>query len=205
METRKSKIHYKRIIFSIIGFVIIAGLVFGSSVYAAQTLNPTELVHFFVPYPAGRVVRPMTMDNPSGGKICTRPITIDVTKRGIFKQLINPGVEGLSTHWLNNIDSKPHRIGLKFTNESVPIKWEVGAALPWDPVTKTFGAAVGPGEAIKDLGIDWLFYFPEEVMKKQVWYEGNLVVFDADTGQDLTIIPIKFQKGASNESPGRPR
>jgi hypothetical protein len=36
-----------------------------------------------------------------------------------------------------------------------------------------------------------------------VWYEGTLVIFDADTQEDLTIIPIKFIRGEANESSGR--
>lgn len=184
---------YKRLIYSAVAVVIIATLSVGAGVYAKSTLNRTELVHFFIPFPAGSVVRPMTVDRPDGGKVFTRPIVINVNERGILKRIFQPGLEGLSTHWLINIDSKPHRIGMKFTNVNVPIIWEVAGAIPWDPQSQTFKEAVAPGEQIRDLGIDWLFLFPPEIRAQRVWYEGSLVIFDADTGEELTIIPVKFQ------------
>lgn len=205
MQFIKEKIKLKRIILSLIAFVAIALLVFGSSVYAKNTLNVSELVHFFVPFPAGKITRPITVSSPNGDKIFTRPITINVNDRGILKQVLNPGIEGLSTHWLTNIDTKPHRIGMKFTNINVPVDWEVGAAIPWDAETRTFGTAVAPGESIKDLGVDWLFHFPTEVRTQSIWYDGTLVVFDVDTNENLTIIPVKFIKGEANENTGRPK
>ena len=187
----------KRFYYSVAAGVILSVLIFGSSVYAKSTLNPTELSHFFVPFPANRVVRPMTVKNPvTGGSIFVRPITIEVDKRGILKKLLNPGVEGLSTHWLDNIDTKPHRIGLKFTNVNFKVEWDVHAGIPWDEATRTFKVAIGPGERVPDLGVDWLFFFPSEVRAKDVWYDGSLVVFDADTNETLTTIPVKFVQNA---------
>jgi len=187
----------RRLFYSLGSVLVIASLIVGSSVYAKSTLNPTELSHFFVPFPAGRVVRPMTVKNPvTGGSIFVRPITIEVDKRGILKRLLNPSVEGLSTHWLDNIDTKPHRIGLKFTNLNFKVEWDVHAGIPWDEATHTFKEAVAPGERITDLGVDWLFFFPAEVRAKDVWYDGALIVFDADTNETLTTIPIKFVQNA---------
>ncbi len=194
-----------RVIFSVITFIVVAGLVVGSGIYTKNVLNASELVHFFIPFPAGRVVKPTTVTSPTGERIFTRPISINVNERGVLKKLLNPEIEGISTHWLTNIDTKPHRIGMKFTNVNVPLDWEVGGAIPWDAETKTFSAAIGPGESIKDLGVDWLFHFPSEVRSQGVWYEGTLIVFDADTNEDLTIIPIKFTTGGNNESTGRPK
>jgi len=191
------RINKKRFIYSFAGVIIISGLIFGSSVYAQNTLNPTELSHFFVPFPAGKVMRPMTVNKPDGGTIFVRPMVINVDQRGILKRIFNPGVEGLSTHWLDNIDTKPHRIGMKFSNVTVEIEWNVNAGIPWDPETRTFKEAIGPGERIPDVGIDWLFFFPPEVRAQDVWYNGSLIVYDADTNGNLTIIPVKFQKGAS--------
>jgi hypothetical protein len=186
-----------RVLFSIVGAVVLSGLIFGSGLYAKATLNPNELSHFFVPFPAGRVVRPMTVKTPDGSRsIFVRPITINVDKRGILKRWFNPGAEGLSTHWLDNIDTKPHRIGMKFTNMNFEAEWNVHAAIPWDEATHTFGEAVGPGERISDLGVDWVFFFPKEIQKTKVWYDGALIVFDADTNEALTTIPIKFLNGA---------
>jgi len=187
----------KRLAYSIISAAILSGLVFASSAYAKSTLNPTELTHFFVPFPVGMVARPAMVQQLDGSGIFVRPITIDVEQRGILKKWLNPGVEGLSTHWLDNVDTEPHRIGLKFTNLSIDVHWDINAGLPWDEATHTFDVAIGPGERIPDLGADWLFYFPPETQAQDVWYDGSLVVFDADTNETLTTIPIKVQKGAS--------
>jgi len=135
----------------------------------------------------------MTVENPGGGSIFVRPMTIYVDRRGILKKIFNPAVEGLSTHWLDNIDSEPHRIGLKFSDNSVDIEWSVNAGIPWNGETHTFEVAIGPGERIPDLGIDWLFHFTPETMAQQIWYEGALIVFDADTDESLTTIPIVFK------------
>ncbi len=187
-----------RVLFSIVGAVVLSGLIFGSGLYAKTTLNPNELSHFFVPFPAGRVVRPATVKTPDGSRsIFVRPITVNVDQRGILKRLFNPGAEGLSTHWLDNIDTKPHRIGLKFTNINFDVEWDVHAGIPWDEKTHTFGEAVAPGERIADLGVDWVFFFPKDVQRTKTWYDGALIVFDADTNETLTTIPIKFLNGAA--------
>jgi len=185
----------RRIVLSAAGALAVMAVTFAGSVYADRVLNPTELVHFFVPFPAGKVFRPGTVDRPGGAKVFVRPLVIDVNGRGILKRLINPGLEGLSTHWLINVDTKPHRIGMRFTNVDVPLRWEVGAGIPWDPEERVFETAVGPGESVPDLAIDWIFEFSKERRSRDVWYAGALVVFDADTGEDLTTIPVKFQAG----------
>lgn len=195
----------KRTLYSLLAAAVLSSLIFGSGVYAKGTLNPTELSHFFVPFPAGRIVRPMTVDNPAGGSIFVRPIVINVDQRGILKRLFNPAVEGLSTHWLDNIDTKPHRIGMKFTNINVDVEWDVHAGIPWNPETRTFEEPIGPGERVPDLGIDWLFFFPPEVMARDIWYDGSLIVYDADTNETLTTIPIKFQKSTAPSDSARPK
>jgi hypothetical protein len=194
----------QKAVYSIMAAVVLSGLIFGSSLYAKKTLNPTELTHFFVPFPVGMVTRPSTVNQLDGSGIFVRPIVIDVNARGILKKILNPGVEGLSTHWLDNIDTKPHRIGLKFTNVNVEIEWDINAGIPWNEETRQFEVEVGPGERIPDLGVDWYFHFPPEVRAKDVWYEGSLIVYDADTNENLTIIPIKFQNGPV-VTEGRPK
>jgi len=202
MTPKNTKV--RRALYSIGAAAVLVTMVFGAGAYAKSTLNPTELSHFFVPFPAGRIVRPMTVDNPAGGSIFVRPIVINVDQRGILKRLLNPSVEGLSTHWLDNIDTVPHRIGLRFTNVNVEVEWDVHAGIPWDPETRTFEVPIGPGERVPELGVDWLFFFPPEVMARDVWYDGSLEVYDADTNETLTTIPVKFQKSTAAPSGGRP-
>lgn len=191
----KDRKRVKRISYSIIGGIAVAAITVGSSVYAKRVLNPSELVHFFVPFPVGKVVRPMTVPKPDGKQIFTRPLIINVDHRGILKRILNPGLEGVSTHWLINVDSQPHRIGMRLTNVNVPVRWDVGAGIDWDPESQTFADAIPPGDSVPDLGVDWIFDFPPEVRAQNIWHEGALVIFDADSGEDLTVIPLKFHRG----------
>jgi hypothetical protein len=191
---RKRKI--QRILFSTLAVAIIGALVTGSSLYAKSALGTTENVHFFVPFPAGKIFKPGTVSQLDGSKIFVKPVVINVDQRGIFKKVSNPGTEQLTTRWLDNIDTKPHRIGLKFTDTSIDIEWDVHVGgNPWDPATQEFANAIGPGERADDVNISWIFHFPNEVMSQPVWYSANLVVFDADSGETLSSIPVKFQQG----------
>lgn len=184
-------------IYSALAFVIIAALTFWSSSYTRTVLNSTELVHFFVPFPAGKVVRPMTVPNPNGNSVFTRPLAVDVQQQGLLKRVFNKWIVGGSTHWLVNTGNRPIRIGLKLTDTPIPIDWEVSAGIPWDPEKKVFGAPVQPGEMVPDLGIDWLFHIPENMRSQPVIYEGALTVFDADTSETLTVIPVSFKNGGA--------
>ncbi len=184
----------RRVLFSAGAAAIVAAATIACGIYAQKVMNPSELVHFFIPFPAGRIVRPMTVKKPNGEGVFTRPLTIDVDKRGILKRLLNPNIEGIGTHWLVNVDTKPHRIGIKLTNVSVPVEWKVGSGIPFDEATGTFSSPIESGQQIPDLGIDWLFHFTPESWTKAVLYEGQLIVFDADTQETLTVIPVKFQQ-----------
>ncbi|MEN8613955.1 hypothetical protein ABFB09_01540 [Dehalogenimonas sp. THU2] len=190
----------KRITYSVTAAVVIIVLTVGSSLYAKSVLNPNELTHFFVPFPAGRIIRPQVLPKPDGTTVFVRPVTVYVNERGILKRWLNGSIEGLSTHWLINLDDKPHRIGLKFTSDSVEIDWDVHAGIPWDPATQTFLEPVAPGEQVPELGVDWFFHFPKEIQAQDIWYQGSLEVFDADTGETLTTIPIKFEVRTADET-----
>jgi len=181
-------------IYSMIAFSIVVIFTLGSSLYAEIVLGPTELVHFWVPFPAV-VTRPVTVPIPGGGTVFARPILVEVHKQGIFKRAVNPWVIGLSTHWLVNVGDRSYRIGLRLVDTTLPVKWEVSAGTPWDPGSKTFARPIESGKTIPELGIDWFFYIPEDVRPLHVWYSGGLVVFDADSGETLTFLPITIRFG----------
>jgi len=185
---------------SVVVFLTVAGATIASGFYAGRVLNPTELVHFWAPVPAGRVDRPRMVGREGGPRAMVKPIRVDVRQQGILKRVFCPWIVGLSTHWILNTDSKPHRIGLRLENTTFPVEWHVGAGIPWDPESRTFSRALQPQERVPELGIDWMFNVPAEVRDKPVWYEGGLSVFDADSGEVLTFIPITFlNSGAGNE------
>jgi hypothetical protein len=59
-----------------------------------------------------------------------------------------------------------------------------------------------PGQSIPNLGIDWIFKIPPSLMYSPVIYDGGLVIFDADTGETLTFLPIKIVRGSGESSGG---
>jgi hypothetical protein len=188
---------------SVVAFLAVAIATVAMGFYAGRVLNPAELVHFTVPLPVGRVDRPRMIGQDGGRRSFIKPIKVDVCEQGILKRIFCPWIDGLSTHWILNIDSKPHRVGMRLENTTFPVEWQVHAGIPWDPETKTFARALEPGEKVPELGIDWMFNFPAEVRSKRVWYEGGLSVFDADSGEVLTFIPITFlNSGATHEDSG---
>jgi len=188
---------------SAVAFLAVAIATVAAGFYAARVLNRTELVHFWVPVPAGRVERPRMVCCESGPRAFVKPIRVDVSKQGILKRAFCPWIEGLSTHWILNADSKPHRIGMRLENTTFPVEWHVSAGIPWDPESRTFSKAIQPGERVPELAIDWMFNFPVEVRDKPVWYQGGLSVFDVDSGEVLTFIPITFlNSGATHEDSG---
>jgi hypothetical protein len=188
---------------STVAFLAVVIATVGMGFYAGTVLNPTELVHFSVPVPAGHIDRPRMVGQAGGRRSFIKPIKVDVSEQGSPKRLFCPWIVGLSTHWISNIGSKPHRIGMRLENTTFPVEWHVNASIPWDPQSGTFARALEPGERVPELAIDWMFNIPVEVRNKPIWYEGGLSVFDADSREVLTFIPISFvNSGATHEDSG---
>jgi len=162
----------------ILAFALAFLVVFGAGVYATR-LNVSELVHFWVTFPNRRA----------------RPIVLQASQRGFLKQIFDPWHEGLSTHWIVNNDTMPHRVKMELVNVTIPVQWEVHAGVPYDEETRTFTEPLQPKASIPALGIDWIFYFPENVRERPVWYDGGLKIMDADTGETLLLQPIKIVRG----------
>ncbi|MCQ5377088.1 MAG: hypothetical protein NO516_03460 [Candidatus Methanomethylicia archaeon] len=176
-----------------IAFLIMFLITVGAGVYAAS-YGKAELYHFWVAFPAGNVTSTTTLRG-AGPPITISPVNIDLDQRGLLKNWLQPGVEGLSTHWIYNLGTKPVRVKMELVNLTIPVKWEVNANMDYDPVTHTFKERLMPGQSIKNLGIDWLFYIPPYYLDEQVIYDGGLKIIDADTNATLTFIPIKIGRG----------
>jgi len=188
----------------VLGFVLVMGITLSLGAYSA-TLGKSELVHFWVAVPAGNVTAPMVLRG-AGPPISMSPIVIDLQSRGVLKNLLQPQLEGLSTHWIYNLGKKPVKIKLNLANvpPDITVDWEVNSGFEYDASTHTFKTPLYPGGSIPNLGIDWIFHIPAYYMDEPVVYNGGLEVIDADTGVVLTSIPIKFVNGAasSNFTPG---
>ncbi|MBC7113493.1 MAG: hypothetical protein H5T34_05720 [Candidatus Methanomethyliales bacterium] len=178
-----------------LAFIILLCVTLYSGIYA-NSISKAEIVHFWIAVPAGNVTEPITVRGV-GPPINMAPLIIDLDSRGFPKRLLNPDVEAISTHWLYNVGKKPVKIGLDLVNTTFPVEWEVKANWPYDSVTHTFTKPLPPGQRIPNLSIDWVFRIPAYYMDEKVIYEGGLLVFDADSGQPLTFIPIMIVRGGT--------
>lgn len=184
----------------ILGFLLMAAITLSFGAYSA-VLGKSELVHFWVAVPAGNVTSPMVLRG-AGPPVSMAPITIDLQARGILKNLLQPQLEGLSTHWIYNLGTKPVKIRLNLANvpSDLQVDWEVNSGFEYDEATHTFLTPLKPGGSIPNLGIDWIFHIPAYYMDEPVIYDGGLQVIDANTGAVLTFIPIKIVNGGASSS-----
>jgi hypothetical protein len=184
----------KYMLFSIAGVLVVASLILGSSLYGQKSLA-TESNKITVPFPAGVVTKPATLEKPGGGKVSVKPVSVDVNKRGLPKKVLNPGVEKISISSLTNVDTAPHRIGVKLTGSDIRTKIDVKAGIPWDDQTSTFATPVAPGQSVPDISFSIYLFFTAESKTQSTWFEGKILVFDADTGENLTVLPVKYFTG----------
>lgn len=171
-----------------VGVVLMFTVTMGASAYA-YNYGKAELYHFWVAAPAGNVTAPMVMRGP-GPPLNLAPVAIDLAQRGFLKNFLQPNIEGLSTHWIYNYGFRPVRIQMELTNLTIAVKWEVNCNHPYDPINHTFTAPLGVGKSILNLGIDWIFDIPSEMLGQDIIYNGGLKLTDADTHALLTFIPI---------------
>jgi hypothetical protein len=178
--------------------ILIAGLAvflltIGAGVYA-QEYGKAEMVHFRVAVPAGTITEP-TQVKTGGQPVEMAPLAINLARRGFLKNLLNPGIEGISTHGIVNAGKKPLRIRMQMVNATVPVRWEVKANHAYDPASQTFTDPLMPGKSVENLAIDWYFELPPDTIYDPVIYDGGLKFTDADTGEDLTFLPIRIVNG----------
>ncbi len=183
--------------FSAAGVLIVSALIFGSSVYAKSVLTPAENVSLWVAFPVGKVTKPMTVANPSGGKVFVKPVTIDIQQQGALKRFFDHWSAGFSTHWVVNVGKKTQRVALRVAGDNIPVEWHARTGFALDEETGAFSKTLKPGEQVPNLVMDWSFKFPENIRSKPVLYNGALIVSDADSGEMLSTFPIKIVNGGT--------
>ena len=122
-------------------------------------------------------------------------IVLDVGKEGTLKRIFQPGLINLSTHWLRNVGVKPYQIQLEMDLCGFETEWETHEA-SWDLVTKMSTGMIEPGEVFN---MDWYFHIPPEDFNQPVVCKGGLEVFDAETGESLTKLPITIINSRAQE------
>ena len=147
-------------------------------------MSDAESVHFAVNYPASG----KDAGGP-GAMGATGSVRVNVGNNGFLKSWAQPNVVNLSTHWLKNVSDRPMRIRVAAEGFKYPIRWD-SLDVDWDEQTHSVSRALRPDESVT---VDWFVTlprpFPADVFTLD---RGTFAVYDADSGQRLTALPISI-------------
>jgi hypothetical protein len=187
----------------------IAGLAFAVlfGKWAQSLFTQSELMHFSVNFPgAGRAqtmsccdlggpwarTRDPDWSNYASGGLLTwgeeGQIVVDVGQQGLIKRTLQPNFLSLSSHWIRNVGTQPYQIRIEMDMCGMDLEWETFER-DWDPVGHTSTRAINPGDTYN---MDWYFRLSEQDRNRSVICDGQLSLFDAQTGSLLTELPIKI-------------
>jgi hypothetical protein len=127
-------------------------------------------------YPAGGVSTWGTSGN----------VLVDVGQEGWLKHTLQPNFLNISSHWIRNVGVKPYKIRLEMSLCDFELDWDTPEA-NWDQATHSTTLYIPPS---RTFNMDWNFHIPPEKMQQAVVCKGQLEVFDAETGDSLTVLPI---------------
>jgi hypothetical protein len=185
------------------------GLAFaiGFGLWAQSLFVKSELVHFSVNFPSdgqGETMSCCELGGPwardrdpewneyaPGGVLAygeEGAIVIDVGHQGVLKRILQPNYLSISTHWLRNVGTQPYQIRLGMEMCGWDLKW-VTFERDWDPKTKVSTRFIDPGDTYN---MDWFFTIPIDQRERETICDGRLSVYDAETDNALTELPIKI-------------
>jgi hypothetical protein len=152
-----------------------------------NTMADAESVHYSLNFPASG-----TAAGGEGAMGKSGRVVVDLANTGFIKQALQPNEVNLSSHWVKNVGDRPRRIRLEAEGVTYPLRWE-SMERSWDERTRTLGRVLAPGESVT---VDWQLTLPRPV-PTGVLVDSHIVVFDADTGERLTELPIHIVNGAA--------
>ncbi len=188
----------------------IAGFLFAGYIgmWSASLFTISESMHISVNFPAGANVPSGQQmdccdlggtwqrkygadwnDYPSGGVLVwgeEGEVLIDLGKMGWLKRVLQPRYFNLSSHWIRNVGLKPYKLRMEMDLCGIEPEWVTFEAA-WDPVTRTTTRYIEPG---KTYNMDWYFHIPEAMFDRSEICQGEFALFDADTGEPLSVLPI---------------
>jgi len=171
----------------LVWFIATAALVFAVGYYR-QSMQTGESVHFALNYPAKG-----TSAGGLGAMGKEGVLVVDVARIGLLKKMLQPNVINLSSHWIRNTGGTPRHIRLSTEGFAYPVRCE-STDKTWDEETSTIGRTLDPGQ---DVTVDWFVTLPRPLPPGDVLVDGTIVVHDADTGERLTVFPVKIVRGAA--------
>jgi hypothetical protein len=191
------------------------GLAFavGFGMWAQSLFVRSELVHFSVNFPSDGRAETMSCcdlggpwardrdpewnDYAAGGVLAygeEGAVVIDVGRQGLLKRFVQPNYISISTHWLRNVGTQPYQIRLSMDMCGWDLKW-LTFERDWDQEAKVSTRFIEPGDGYN---MDWFFTIPAEQRDQTTICEGQLGVYNAETDDLLTELPIKIVNSKAN-------
>jgi len=159
--------------------------------FYSLSILTSEMVHFHINFPAADREKAGGLGPPGGFGGRLQPVVVNLAKEGMPKRACCPWIVGISTHWITNIGEKAYTIRLELVNCSIPVDWSCSLST-WNPKTKAITQEVLPHQSVSGLSLDWYFHIPPELRNVEVIYDGGLSIVDAQTGENLSFLPIKI-------------
>ncbi len=165
-------------------FVAAMAFAFGLGAYR-NTMGDAESVHYSLNFPARGYAA-----GGEGAMGKSGHVIVNLGNTGIIKRLLQPNEVNLSSHWVKNVGDTPRRIRLAAEGVQYPLQWS-SIDRSFDPRTLVVGRTLPPGDAVT---IDWELTLPRPLPEGLI-VDSRIVVYDADTGERLTAMPIRIVNG----------
>jgi hypothetical protein len=157
------------------------------------TMADAESVHYSLNFPASG-----TAAGGEGAMGKSGRVVVDLANTGLIKRMLQPNEVNLSSHWVKNVGDITRRIRLEAEGVAYPLRWD-SMERTWDSRTRTLGRPLKPGEYVT---VDWTLTLPRPLPTGTI-VDSHIVVFDADTGERLTEMPIHVVNGAAAAAAAR--
>jgi hypothetical protein len=167
------------------GVAMAAAFVLGA---VRTTMADAESVHYSLNFPARGYAA-----GGEGAMGTSGHVIVNLGNTGFIKQILQQGEVNLSSHWVKNVGKVPRRIRLEAEGVQYPLKW-TSIDRYFDESTRTVRRALAPGESVT---IDWELTLPRPLPQDGIIVDSRIVVYDADTGERLTAMPIRIVNGAA--------
>jgi len=138
------------------------------------------------------------MNFPATGTECGGPsmrdltgeIVIETDGAGLVKRILQPRTLELVSHVVRNVGDVPQRIRFEVQGLPADIELELGSRdLAWNPETHEIERDIAPGEAVD---FDVLMHLPAQIPFSSMPLRGQVVIFDASSGQVLSTLPVSL-------------
>lgn len=152
------------------------------------TMTDGEAVHYSLNFPArGYAAGGIGVSSKEGHLI------VNLANTGLIKRILQPNVVNLSSHWVKNVGDRPRRVRFEAEGMPYPLKW-ASLERSWDERTRSIGRVLAPGDTVT---VDWYVTLPDPLPPGDVLVDSRIVVYDADSGERLTALPIRFVRDAA--------